>query len=288
MASPVAVPLSLITIDNNNYIESEDSDWEEEDAALEGLTLTDTQSSLKTNTSADDDALVYEEQDLGAPLSQQQPSLQWEDTTFSTDQEEEIKVPIFNSESQGTDWDDDISVDEDEEVEEAPLEVEKGNSGAENAKLLPMEEVKTKFLGRMVTQAFSTSMFKATETAGTTVKDAENKTSPPAKKRQRKSTGAPLPRLQPKRHVCARSYSNASNSCSPEMNPTCNFTHKVNNIQGRHVLVTCSKCNKQITILVSFFLSIFHSFYYHCFYKSPIVSRNSPVFLFNCLSFYSV
>jgi hypothetical protein len=66
----------------NNYVaSSEGLDWGEEDTDLE-LTATDTQNALDTIISADDDALLDtpdEEQDLGAPLSQHQPSLQWEE-----------------------------------------------------------------------------------------------------------------------------------------------------------------------------------------------------------------
>jgi hypothetical protein len=267
MASFAAMPLSVLTAPRIDHIEnSEDTGWEEEDADQESRD--NTRSTLDTeNASASlpEEEEHTPEEDFGAPLSQHQPSLQWEDTAFRVrdlePDDSSFKALIPNSESQGTNWDDANIDDDDEEEDEGALyEAEDPAPTAaaaaskkkqQNAKLLPLDEIKEKFLSLLVTLAFSSSMFKNTAAEDT---KEDGALFDPCSKRQRKSSAASFSRLRPpKRHVCFPSSScDASNSSFPDMNPTCNFTHKTNNILGKHIRVTCSQCAQLVTNLVRF------------------------------------
>lgn len=233
MASPMAVPLSLntapTTTPNDEIDLSSDLSWQEEEEADDVLgTVNNNEISMDSDAPPDDPCLLDtpdEEQDFGAPLSQQAPSLQWEDTSFNIknqDKEEEgnvFNLLIPNSESQGTNWDPTDSDDEAEENDDgAPPEIEEDSAAAKkgqkkktDATFLSLEQVKKEYLSKLVIEAFSTSLFKDPTFI-------EDQNSDPIGKRQKtsmsKTSSSSSSCIPQKRHICPSSSSNGS-VCSP-------------------------------------------------------------------------
>jgi hypothetical protein len=274
MTSPAAVPLPLITVppteNQSKMIDSQETcSWEIEEAEESD----DTKIPSSNDISSEDASLIDDispEEDFGAPLSQHPPSLQWEEPTFLIEEEEEeegedeeeeeeedcTRHPVPEPESEDPTWEDEEDAPSEEEEEDAAVQ-EKKEQKLANAELLPLSEITGKFLSRLVKEAFSGSMFKDTAPENA-AQDAENGAFFQDPKRQRKSSAASFPRLQLKRHICSGSPSDGSASCSPDMNPACNFTHKVNSTHGQHVQMTCAQCKKLITTLVSRLFFIFY------------------------------
>ena len=238
--APSPSPFHL-PIDTGDILKSgtEETGWEvDEDDILEPPAFIPDPAPIgrDTDTEASSPEMIEEEGEiLLAPMSQIEPSLEWEETVCEDVQDFFHALP--KSESQDTQWEEQSTDSEEEEEEE--FFAESGRRQSDDATLLPMDKI-VDFLSDVPRNAFASSLFKSVPVGVSAFGGGPSK--------RLKCTMQQC--IKPaNNHNCPKQQALRKESCD-QVNVECNFKY-ITASSGSYLMVSCSSCLKRIAKLVS-------------------------------------
>lgn len=231
MPSPFCLPIDHGDLKSG----TEETGWEVDD---DEILKTSEQLSLgqETGAEASSPEVVEEQGEMLVPMSQIEPSLEWQETVF--EDAEDFLQALPKSESQDTQWEEQ-STDSDEEDDEEEFTPDSGRRRKEDATLLPMDKV-IDFLSDIPRLSFTSSLLKSVTVGVKSFGMGPSK----------RFKFTPQQSIKPANNHNCPSQQGLAKQSGGQVNLECNFQYTTAS-SGSYLMVSCASCLKRIVKLVS-------------------------------------